>query len=33
MTSIVDKNSGKGISDGVVSELAAYFDVKPGHGG
>lgn len=31
MTYIVDKNSGKGISDGVVSELAAYFDVKPGH--
>ncbi|MFF7980600.1 hypothetical protein ACFZDK_15950 [Streptomyces sp. NPDC007901] len=31
MTSIVDKKSGKGLSDGVVSELAAYFDVKPGH--
>ena len=31
MTSTITKKSGKGISDGVVSELAAYFGVKPGH--
>jgi hypothetical protein len=31
MESAVNKKSGKGISDGVISELAAYFDVKPGH--
>jgi hypothetical protein len=27
----VDTKSGKGIRDGVVSELAAFFHVKPGH--
>lgn len=31
MTSAVTTKSGKGLSDGVVSELAAYFTVKPGH--
>lgn len=31
MTSAVSKKSGKGLSDGVTSELAAYFDVLPGH--
>jgi hypothetical protein len=31
MTSGVSKRSGKGLSDGVVSELAAYFDVLAGH--
>jgi hypothetical protein len=31
MTSAVTKKSGKGLSDGVVSELAAYFTVRPGH--
>lgn len=31
MTSATTKKSGKGIRDGVVSELAAYFTVKPGH--
>ena len=31
MTSAVSKRSGKGLSDGVISELAAYFDVLPGH--
>lgn len=31
MTSAVSKKSGKGLSDGVISELAAYFDVLPGH--
>ncbi|NNG40564.1 hypothetical protein HJ588_14950 [Flexivirga sp. ID2601S] len=31
MTSTIEKNSGKGTSDGVVSELAAFFGVKPGH--
>jgi hypothetical protein len=27
----MDTKSGKGIRDGVVSELAAFFHVKPGH--
>jgi hypothetical protein len=31
MTSAVSKKSGKGLTDGVISELAAYFDVLPGH--
>jgi hypothetical protein len=31
MTSGVSKRSGKGLSDGVTSELAAYFDVLQGH--
>jgi hypothetical protein len=31
MTSAVRKKSGKGLSDGVISELAACFDVLPGH--
>ncbi|MGW0211820.1 hypothetical protein ACWDZ8_40950 [Streptomyces sp. NPDC003233] len=30
MTTIT-KKAGKGLTDGVVSELATYFDVKPGH--
>ena len=31
MTSAFSKQAGKGLSDGVTSELAAYFDVIPGH--
>jgi hypothetical protein len=31
MATAQSKKSGKGLSDGVVSELAAYFTVKPGH--
>jgi hypothetical protein len=31
MTSGVSKRSGNGLSDGVISELAAYFDVLQGH--
>lgn len=31
MTATLTKKSGKGMSDGVISELAAYFTVKPGH--
>ncbi|MFI6360121.1 hypothetical protein ACIBJF_48035 [Streptomyces sp. NPDC050743] len=31
MTATLTKKSGKGRTDGVVSELAAYFHVKPGH--
>jgi hypothetical protein len=31
MTSAVSRTSGQGLNDGVVSELAAYFDVLPGH--
>lgn len=31
MTSGVSGRSGKGLSDGVISELAAYFDVLQGH--
>jgi len=31
MTSAVSKKPGQGLSDGVISELAAYFDVLPGH--
>ena len=27
----VTKKSGKGLSDGVISELSAFFNVKPGH--
>ena len=27
----MDVKSGKGIRDGVVSELAAFFHIKPGH--
>ena len=30
-TTVYDKKSGKGIRDGVVSELTAFFGVKPGH--
>jgi hypothetical protein len=29
--SSITKKSGKGLSDGVVSELSAFFTVKPGH--
>lgn len=31
MTSAFCKQAGKGLSDGVTSEVAAYFDVIPGH--
>jgi hypothetical protein len=31
MTSTISKKSGKGLSDGVVSELATYWNVLPGH--
>jgi hypothetical protein len=31
MTSAFSKQAGKGLSDGVTSEVAAYFDVLPGH--
>jgi hypothetical protein len=31
MTTMLSKKSGKGISDGVISELTAFFGVKPGH--
>jgi hypothetical protein len=31
MTTTISKKSGKGLSDGVVSELATYWDVLPGH--
>jgi hypothetical protein len=31
MNTTVSKKSGKGLSHGVVSELAAFFDVVPGH--
>jgi hypothetical protein len=31
MTSAISKNPGKGASDGVISELATFFDVLPGH--
>jgi len=31
MTTAQSKKSGKGLIDGVVSELATYFTVKPGH--
>ena len=31
MTSAVSKKPGKGASDGVISELATFFDVLPGH--
>ena len=31
MTSTITTKSGKGISDGVISELATYFDVVSGH--
>jgi hypothetical protein len=31
MTMAVTKRSGKGLRDGVISELAAYFDIRPGH--
>lgn len=31
MVTAFSKKSGKGISDGVVSELTAFFGVKPGH--
>ena len=31
MTSAVTTKSGKGLSDGVVSELATYWNVLPGH--
>ncbi len=27
----ITKKSGKGLSDGVISELSAFFNVKPGH--
>jgi hypothetical protein len=32
-TGRVTKKSGKGLSDGVISELSAFFTVKPGHEG
>ena len=31
MTTTISKKSGKGLSDGVVSELATYWNVLPGH--
>jgi hypothetical protein len=31
MSATLSKKSGKGISDGVVSELTSFFHVKPGH--
>jgi hypothetical protein len=31
MTTTLSKKSGKGLSHGVVSELTAYFHVRPGH--
>jgi hypothetical protein len=31
MTITMDKKSGKGIRDGVISELSTFWDVKPGH--
>jgi hypothetical protein len=31
MTATITKKAGKGATDGVVSELATYFHVKPGH--
>ena len=31
MTSTSNKKSGEGLSDGVVSELATYWEVLPGH--
>jgi hypothetical protein len=31
MINTLSKKSGKGISDGVISELTAFFGVKPGH--
>lgn len=31
MTTTTDVKSGKGLSDGVISELATYWDVLPGH--
>jgi hypothetical protein len=31
MTTTISTKSGKGLSDGVVSELATYWDVLPGH--
>jgi hypothetical protein len=31
MTSAFSKQAGKGLSDGVTSEIATYFDVLPGH--
>ena len=31
MTTMISEKSGKGLSDGVVSELATYWDVLPGH--
>jgi len=31
MTATISKKSGKGTTDGVVSELTTYFTVKPGH--
>jgi len=31
MTSTINRKSGKGLSDGVVSELATYWNVLPGH--
>ncbi|MCE7988418.1 MAG: hypothetical protein DYG89_45250 [Caldilinea sp. CFX5] len=31
MNNTINKKSGKGIYDGVVSELTAFFTVKPGH--
>ncbi len=32
MTSDLSKKSGKGITDGVISELATFWDILPGHG-
>ena len=31
MTSTTNVKSGRGLSDGVVSELATYWEVLPGH--
>ncbi len=31
MTATLSKKSGKGVSDGVVSELSTFFTVRPGH--
>ncbi|MER5540855.1 hypothetical protein ABT050_46045, partial [Streptomyces mirabilis] len=31
MTASITKKAGRGATDGVVSEMATYFHVKPGH--
>ena len=31
MTTALTKKSGKGVTDGVISELATFWDILPGH--